>query len=253
MPSFLKAASVLLMLVSSFVLGDEIAINGNSKLGVGDFQCSYCPNSNLSVLNLTSGQTAGTITTGELWRFFNEQGSTSLRSLTLCLDVDNVDEVENIRLSSVKLKIEDPEQPGKYLTSVSFGDNSLLVRGYETTAFKPEAKLEVELGYDFMTKFSGESNEKLFVDFETGDGVTKSANPVLLIQSNASSFFFSSGNAVLLLMFSAFWILVFNLMNRFTKTKDAQPERAANTIISKPVSAHLTNNTKQQSNSLVSQ
>lgn len=212
-----KLICIILILLPQISLGDEYFIDGSStgKLGIGDFQCSSCPNSKHSVFHLTEGK-SGTISAGELWTFFNNQGNSSLTKITLCLDVDDVEVGTDISLNSVELRIEDPNQKGKFLTEVGFGDDSLLVSGYETASFKPEAKLEFELGYDFMKVFSSQSKENVFVNFDVNDEDYAAANPVLLVQSSAGGFLFDTKTGFFLLLFSLFWIGVFNLVSRFT-------------------------------------
>lgn len=200
---------------------DEFLIDGNSvsRVSIGDFECSPCPNCNSSAINLTENGLSNEIATGELWKFFNNQGISSVRKLTLCLDVDIIDSKSNITLDSVELKIESPTEVG-FITSVGLGDNSLVVRGYETASFKPEAKLELDLGYDFMEVFSADSNEKIVLKFATAEE-TSLANPTWVVQSNSAGFFFDKSNWMMLGAFSGFWVVVFTLLNRFTKPQNS--------------------------------
>lgn len=227
--------SVLVLFLSTpCTNADEFLIDGNSnsRVSIGDFECSPCPNSNSSTIQLTRNRAGSEITTGELWKFFNAQGTTSVRKLTLCLDVDLIDSKANVTLESFELRIQSPSNDG-FITDVDFGDNSLVVRGYETTSFKPEAKLELNLDYDFMKEFSAESKEKILLKFEAGDEAL-AANPMLVVQSNTTGFLLNKGSWLMLSAFAGFWVLVFSLLNRFTKPESATTAPAKSSPIPKP-------------------
>ena len=67
-----------------------------------------------------------------------------------------------------------------------------------------------------MKVFSSQSKENVFVNFDVNDEDYAAANPVLLVQSSAGGFLFDTKTGFFLLLFSLFWIGVFNLVSRFT-------------------------------------
>jgi len=154
--------ALAMLFVASSVLADEIVIDRNTKTA-GDFFCSPFSNRTCPQFNLNSEG----VSAGELWKFYASNGSTSIYHLTLCLDLESMDDEASFGLNAIELQIEDPELHGTMLTDVSLGDDSITVPGYETSAFQPEAKLELALDYDFMQRFSADSEEMIFVSFQT--------------------------------------------------------------------------------------
>ena len=164
-----KAALALLLICSSMsghLVGDEIVISGNEHaVAVGDFDFSPCNTGSaqgaLAVLNQGPNSE---MTAGDLWQFFSDRGIDSVENLTICMDWSPSQQQQlsdEVDLSSLQLKIEDPSQIGNLLTDASLGENSLVVPGFEISSFKPEAKLDVALGYDFMKRFGPQSTEKI--------------------------------------------------------------------------------------------
>lgn len=199
------------------LVGDEIVIDnqGDSQISLGDFQCSSCPTQVNSVMDLLSQSQSGEVSAGELWQFFHSQGIDSLDQLTFCLDVDQLDGQSAFDLQSVQLKIEDPRSQGELLTDVSLGNNSIIVPGFETSSFRPEAKLKIDLGYDFMQRFTADSQEKIKLDFSSSN--SQLASNVKFSIEGRDSNVFSSWNYWLLAAFIGFWIVVFFFLNRVTK------------------------------------
>ena len=212
----------LLTIFATFVspnIADEVIFDrkAKSKITVGGFDCSQCPKPSSNMFSLFDGNTSE-LTAGELWTYFDSQGVSSLNQLTLCLDVPTNGDSSAFGINSMELKIEDPSQLGNLLTDVSLGDNSLVFAGYDITLFKPEAKLEIDLGYDFMKRFSAESKEKISLDVSSdGDG-RADAQPVFSIEG-AAGFFAKRFNTMALTVFAIFWAIVFIALNRFTKPK----------------------------------
>lgn len=200
--------ALAMLTFSNFALADEIVID-RSKQTVGDFSCLPFSNKTNPQFDLESGVSAG-----ELWKFFDAQGSTSIHQLTLCLDLESLDDETSFGLEAMKLKIEDPLSAGELLTDVSLGNNIITVPGYETSSFKPEAKLELALDYNFMERFSADSNEKIFVSFKSND---EAIVPKFTVQSQSAGFFDNFRNPVILVAFSVFWIVFFWLLSRLTK------------------------------------
>jgi hypothetical protein len=164
---------------------------------------------------LSSDESGFETSAGQLWQFLDQQGVTAAKKLSFCLDLDSIEDDLEFSLTGIELRIESPDKKVTFLTDVSLGENSIVVPGYETSSFKPEAVLEVALGYDFMKTFSATSPEKVSFKFESsGDAI---CNPTIYLQSNSEGFFSTGKNLFLLAGFAAFWICVFHLLNRFTK------------------------------------
>ena len=187
---------------------DEIVIN-RSRQTAGDFSCSPFSNRSNPRLNLEQGE----ISAGALWRFFDSQGSKSVHQLTLCLDLESMDEEKSVGLKSIELKIEDPTS-GELLTNGSLGDDMITVLGSETSSVIPEARLQLDLDYDFMQRFSADSDEKIYLNFQTND---EAIVPKFAVQSETRGFFDGFKNPAMLIGFSAFWLCLFYLLSRYTK------------------------------------
>lgn len=193
-------------------IADEVIIDGKQGSQIaGDFDCSKCPSPSTSMLNLLDGSESGSLTAGEVWQFFNAQGVDSLDRLTLCLDVESDGGLATVGIDSMELKIEDPSNFGSLLTNVSLGDDWLRIPGYDIAAFKPEANLEIKLGYDFMQRFSADSTEKISLN------VSGAANSQVSVQGVDGKGFFSSINSLAVVAFAVFWSLIFISLYRFTK------------------------------------
>ncbi len=219
--TFVLSVAIGLFVTVSFA--DEVVLDGrrDSKVTVGDFDCSKCPRPANRMLSLFDGHDSSSLTAGQLWRFYNSQGVNSLDRLTLCLDIESDGRLETAGINSIELKIEDPSNFGKLLTDVSLKNNSLSIPIYDIVPFRPEANLEIELGYDFMQRFSAESKEKISLNV-TGDA---SSNPVVSVQGVSDDRFFSSMiNTIALSAFAVFWAFVFIALYRYTKPQIKAPE-----------------------------
>ena len=201
--------AIALIFVASSVLADEIVIDRSSKTA-GDFFCSPLTNRACPQFDLNSG----VVSAGELWTFFDANGAKSIHQLSLCLDLDSMEDEASFGLEAIELKIEDPELQGALLTSVSLGNDWITVPGYETSAFAPEAKLALELNYDFMKRFSADSKEKIFVTFQSKD---EAIVPKFTVQSESAGFFSGFKNSTMLISFTVFWLVFFYLLARLTK------------------------------------
>ena len=227
--AYILSASFFFCGFLSSTCADEVVIADGqcTHLSLGDFSCSSCSDDTLEALGILSDENSGVVSAGDLWKFFDQQGVESLDRLVLCLDLKTQD--ENFDLQSMELKIEDPFHHGELLTHVSTGSSSLIVPGSETSEYKPEAKLEILLGYDFMKKFTANSTEKIELNFSSN--ANKATAPAISIASTGQ--LFTKSNTGLLLAFVGFWITVFFVLNRVTKPmveeKEAtlpQPESA---------------------------
>ncbi|MCP4479995.1 MAG: hypothetical protein GY818_18080 [Planctomycetaceae bacterium] len=198
---------------------DEYVINSETSEThvVGDFACSTCPGPSKSALELI--QDGGEVTAGEVWQFYHGQGIDSLEQLTLCLDVQHGDRTGTAGIRSLKLTIEDPESVELFLTDVSLGEHSLTIPNYEIAAFKPEAYLELELGYDFMKRFNADSQEKVSVKVSTEDGSQLS---VMVIGQN--NLFTANLDPISLGLFAIFWVLVFLALYNLTQPANKRPQ-----------------------------
>jgi hypothetical protein len=209
--------SVALIAVSMMAVahGDEVFIDREvkSNISVGDFFCSQCPTASSNSLSLFNGDTSN-LTAGELWTFFDEEGFGAVNKLTLCLDVQPAADASNVGIRTVELKIEDPEMGG-LITNVSLQGNSLKFYSYDVTAFKPEARLEIDLGYDFMKRFSADSTALISLDI-AGDSDSTGVSPIISVEG-AGGFFAADFNAWAMIGFASFWAIAFILLNRFTK------------------------------------
>ena len=214
------AVFVLCLFMQRLVTADEIIISGNEHaVTVGDFDFSPCNTESyqgaLSVLS--EGSSTGEMTAGDLWQFFSDKGINSVENLTICMDwVPGQELSSDIDVSSLRLKIEDPSCAGSLITNASLGGHSLVVPGFEVSSFKPEAKLDVALGYDFMKCFGPESKEKIQLGFdETPAGIP----PTFSFDGSAAS----PGripNWFGLVGFVLFWLIVFRYLAKLTAPKE---------------------------------
>ncbi|MEL7499382.1 MAG: hypothetical protein AAFN77_17385 [Planctomycetota bacterium] len=217
-PVFRLLTVLALALSTTFANADEIIVDGGeNRVAVGDFDCTGCASEVTNAFSMFMSQTSGQVTAGELWQFFDRQGIDRVEQLTFCLDLQpNQQPSSDFGLSSFKLQIQDPAMNGNLITNVSFGENSLIVPEYEISSFKPEARLQVSLGYDFMKRFTANSQEVIHLDFASNDSA-----------SGAPSFSVEGGNEMLssqfnlpmLLGFVTFWVMVFVLLSRVTRPK----------------------------------
>ena len=223
-PSFLKVAIVLLVLCTSFrnySTADEITISGNEHaVSVGDFDFSPCnTESDHGALSVLSQGPNGEMTAGDLWTFFSDRGIDSVENLTICMDwAPDQQFSSDIGVSSLQLRIEDPSQAGGLITDVSLGGDSLIVPGFEVSSFKPEARLGVALGYDFMKRFGPTSTEKIHLDFgeqaQAGFGL-----PTFSFEGSAGKPD-RVPNLFGLIGFVVFWLVVFKCLTMATAPKE---------------------------------
>ncbi len=232
--SLLSLLALVAFQFSGFASADEIVIGDNvdTCISLGGFQCSSCPHQLNRGVGLFNPGNSGQVSAGELWQYFSDQGINTLDRLTLCLDIEQMENSENFGLNSIEFKIEDPLLDGSLLTHVSLGDNTLIVPATETSEFKPEAKLEIILGYDFMERFSAASNEKIQLDFSSNTGLASNAQ----FSIGASEYVFSRFNLLMLVGFAVFWAIVFFVLNRVTKPleEEALEVAASAQVLSTP-------------------
>ena len=232
----------LLMVVCVYVGGSSFAdelILDESNSGIfkrGDFDCQQCKEPvdlGLLLPNIgTADDNANEISAGDLYRFFKDQGIESMDHLVLCLDIKpSAGNKSDVGFDNVVLTIEDPFNSNNVTTSFSLGDNTLKVPAYETSRLKPEARLEIALGYDFMKRFSENSKEMLKLKYRI-NGEDKSDLSVV-IPIEKPGVWFTGPRLMIVIGFTSFWVLLFWILFKFTNPKTAtakKPNRRAVTV-----------------------
>jgi hypothetical protein len=167
------------------------------------------------------------ISAGELWQYFRDRGVTSVESLILYVDVDPMDDASALSLDSMELSIRGDRPGGEIVKLSSLADGSgrrLLIQGAETSSQRPEAKVEIPLGFDFMDRFSSESKERLLVN--VGYGGDLSRRPILSLSSRRP--LLTAPSLVILAAFVIFWAVVFWILKRLTLPRQpAVPESSS--------------------------
>lgn len=142
------------------------------------------------------------ITAGELWEYFNNKGITSVDRLTF--SVDSSGNVLDGPLGQLKFQIEDPGT-GAFLTNIS-------VQG--------KSKLEIPLDYDYMKRFSANSQELIRLELPVDGSKLNGA----AISIDTDHHVLSSLNLILVGAFVGFWLGMFYLLNRFTRPVEEESE-----------------------------
>lgn len=219
---FWIAICALLFCRNAATLGDEIILNESTPTIVsGDFSCSTIPSATTKAFPISPR--SGTITTGELWTFFKEQGISRLDTLVLCVDVPPANS-QGFDLDSIELKIRQAGDPDAILKQFSLdkgGDNSLFLPSYQASDYRPEVQLSFQLGYNFMEKFTAESDEEIVLNAKSSPFSGGTPKFYLTGKTNWLSGF----NSALLVAFTVFWLLVFIVLFRVTnpnRTNKAQ-------------------------------
>lgn len=208
---------------------DEIVISGNEHvITVGDFDFTPCNSEAIGSLAGLNAGLKGEVTAGELWQHFADRGFDSVENLTICMDWAPGDDVSSVAVSGLQLQIEDPLDVDRFITNVSLGSDSFVVPDYEISPLKPEARLGVSLGYDFMKRFSSESKAKIKLNF----GKTSSigiVNPTFSFDGSNSRGA-STVDWIKVLCFIAFWVVVFKVLALATIPR--APQAAAHKAVS---------------------
>lgn len=202
----LPILALTLVMASGASFAQQIVIDEHStdRKIAGDFFCSPCYSPLLSdseSINIASK----TLTTGELYKYFQSRGITKLNRLALQVDVD-CDPLNDKSFSLTDLSFQIQDSAKNLVTHAGLGDAELLLDSSEITSFKPEAVLEFELGYDFMQRFSPESTEAVVMNFQTSAD-NQGLQPRIVVSEEMSSF--STVNFLRLLAFVTFWGVVF--------------------------------------------
>ncbi len=222
-------AAVLIFLFSSAtVTADEICINEDSSETVaGDFRCKPCYR---TIINDSDSFVMGksALTTGDLYRYFESRGITTIDRLSLHVDVDCCSEQdEAFQLERLDFKITGSDD--KILNQASLQNDSVLVASTEISSYKPEAILEFDLGYNFMERFTSESTDTIELNYVmpvTGTTMT----PRFVVSEDISSF--SLSNILIMALFVSFWVAVFAAMNVLVKPTDepARPKATSRSV-----------------------
>ncbi len=210
---------------------------------MGDFKCSSGPAENVGFIIENLIDSSGKVRTGELWDYFNSRGVESLDRLTLVINVDpEMITRQDFMLDSLTLTIagSGAEAELTNITDVSMGregDNLLGLRSGDFKKFAPEARMEFELGYDFMKRFESNSNETLSLNFHTRSGAVETAKLGFSGQTNSDS----GSHLQAMLLFVTFWTVIFLLMYLFLSPK--VPEKNSKTT---PTSSGRTSRPKSR-------
>jgi len=222
--------SLLLTVVCSNAKADEIQINADSvETTAGDFRCKPCNRPIIYDAN-TLEMGSESLTTGDLYRYFESRGIRRIDRLSLQVDVDCcAEEDQAFQLDGLSFKITGEDD--KILNEASLQDDSLLVAGAEISSFKPEAVLEFDLGYDFMERFSSDSTDLIELSYATPTAGSYKAGmkPRFVVSEDLSSF--TASNIGVFVLFVGFWVGVFIAMNIFMKPKaDNPPPKPTNLV-----------------------
>jgi hypothetical protein len=205
------SAIVLFVLTfASTAFAEEIILEEGRDLAgvpIGDFFCSPCftkvGSSSFAMGGSEDSQTIE-MTTGELWRFFDEQGINSVNQLTLFLEIEQLSSDSRFDLSELNIQIQHPD--GKsLLTNMNLGADHLVVPGYETSSSRPEAEIRFDLGYDFMQEFSSESTELVKLNAVSTSALSR--RPQFLLTADQTGF--RSTHLSTIFGFVFFWGMVF--------------------------------------------
>ncbi len=224
---FTSLGSVVLALVFFFggtLISDEVVINQSKEqpIRAGDFSVSFPSAGGFSTFPFatdTSREKSSsiyvTVTAGELWAFFKSQGINSIDRLTLQIDLDETNGCCDMSMDSVNLSIQD----GDFRIKEAFLgiENKMVIKNADVLQFKPEAQMEMGLGFDFMKRFSADSKELIVL--RTNVVGADPQNMTITIQGNRHYFTFP--NLIAVTGFLAFWVFMFLVLRKL-----ALPARA---------------------------
>lgn len=222
--------SMVLSAICNSVEADEIQINADSvETTAGDFRCKPCNRPIIYDAN-TLEMGSESLTTGDLYRYFESRGIKRIDRLSLQVDVDCCAEQDQaFQLDDLSFKITGDDD--KILNEASLQDDSLLVAGAEISSFKPEAVLEFDLGYNFMERFSSDSTDLIELSYATPIAGSYKAGmkPRFVVSEDLSSFTVS--NIGVFVLFVGFWVVVFIAMNIFMKPEaESTPPKPTNLV-----------------------
>ncbi len=208
------------------IVADEVILERSKSEPqiIGDFMLSTPTSPNLHSLRLhcvgcEEDQTGVySISAGELWTFFKEQGIESTDRLTLLIDVDRSRIVSDPRLNSVNIRLQDEN---RVVDIASLGENNqFVIKSSDVIRFKPEAQLEIGLGFDFMQRFSADSQE-LIILTSSVQGLIDPESARITIQGKRRAY--NLPNIFSLVAFVIFWGILFLMLRRSTRKKETSP------------------------------
>ncbi len=223
----LVLASVVCASFSVSSIADEVILDDQKfeDIFVGDFSCSPGQYRSGDMFKINPGKQG--INTGELWTYFKSRGINRMDRLIICMDIDPARETADVDVQQVELTIKDPFG-GSTLTSYSLDrdrDNSLIVPAYEASYYRPEAMMKINLGFDFMERFSESSTQEIFFDVKMDEQGT--ANSSFYITSTDDSLV-ALPSILVLGLFVAFWVAVFAIL--FLLTNPAARSKSKNAV-----------------------
>ena len=200
---------------------DEVIMeeSNNVLIRSGDFECRPCIEQVGSGLSIVEGlgNNSGEVTAGELYRFFKSQGKHSVDRLVLCVDLQGNPLRTDVGFDDFVLTIEDPfEADARSFSLDRGGDNSLVVPGYEASLLKPEAQLEIPLGYDFMERYSENSEAVVKLNLQYAGNLQSDVPLAVYFPAERTMRWFSVNRLLLVISFAIFWAAIFWVLVRFT-------------------------------------
>jgi hypothetical protein len=154
------------------------------------------------------------ISAGELWTFYKEQGIHSTDRITLLIDFDRTKVVSDASLNTVNVRLQDGS--GHITDLAGLGTNNrFIIRAADVIRFKPEAQLEIGLDFDFMQRFSADSQEKIVLT-SLMEGVDPESARIS-IQGKQRAY--NLPNIYSLVGFVVFWGIMFLVLRRSTRNR----------------------------------
>lgn len=198
---------------------DQIIVDSDPDATVllsDDVVCSACDGTlTPSAIEILTSGSGGEVTAGQLWSFFKAQGVDSMDELTLRLDVDPKmaginGSGSSIDISALQFQIENPSGIDGLATDVNIGDKQLLLSSPSMDPDVADMQLAVKLHYDFMERFSADSEEKIKLNV-AGSGLM----PSISIARKTDPL--RAMNWPMFVGFTAFWLILFAAVNWLTK------------------------------------
>lgn len=188
-------------IIGDFTLSSPV---GSSFHGL-QFQCVGCDEEASGVYSISAG---------ELWTFFKEQGIDSTDRITLLIDLDRSKVISDPSLNTVHVRLQDGSGIITDLADLGM-NNRFIIRAADVIRFKPEAQLEIGLGFDFMQRFSADSKERIVLT-SLMEGVDPESARIS-IQGKQRAY--NLPNIYSLVGFVVFWGIMFLVLRRSTRNR----------------------------------
>jgi hypothetical protein len=235
--AFCKLLTLLgLSAIPQVVWADEVILersNSDAHI-IGDFTLSSPSPSRVHGLQLhclgCDEEDSGvySISAGELWTFFKEQGIESTDRLTLLIDLDRSKVVGDPRMNSVNLRLQDGSGS---ITLANLGaDNRFVIKTSDVIRFRPEAQLELGLGFDFMQRFTADSQERIVLTSLIEGIPPESAR--ISVQGKRRAY--NLPTIYSLVAFVVFWGVMFLVLRRSTRSREDQRPKTPKLQTNKP-------------------